>query len=39
MSLLGKLSGTAIPFDQTTVMSAWAMMIMAVMFVLAWIEG
>jgi hypothetical protein len=39
MSLLGKLSGTAIPFDQPTVMSAWAMMIMAVMFVLAWIEG
>ena len=37
MNLLGKLSWSAIPFDQPIVMGASALMILAVVFVLGWI--
>jgi cytochrome o ubiquinol oxidase subunit 1 len=37
MSFLGKLSWSAIPFDQPIIMAASALMILAVAFVLAWI--
>jgi cytochrome o ubiquinol oxidase subunit 1 len=37
VNLLGKLSWDAIPFDQPVIMGASAMMILAVMFILAWI--
>jgi cytochrome o ubiquinol oxidase subunit 1 len=37
LSLLGNLSWSAIPFDQPIAMGASAMMILAVIFVLAWI--
>ena len=37
MNLLGKLSWSAIPFDQPIVMAATAMMVVAVVFVLGWV--
>src|SRR6267154_202878 len=37
MSLLGKLSGTAIPFDQPIVMGASAFMVLAMVLIVGWI--
>jgi cytochrome o ubiquinol oxidase subunit 1 len=37
LSLLGKLSWSAIPFDQPIIMGASAMMILAMLFILGWI--
>src|SRR5580700_7664914 len=37
MSLLGKLSWSAIPFDQPIVMGASAMMVLVIAFVLGWV--
>jgi cytochrome o ubiquinol oxidase subunit I len=37
MSLLGKLSWSAIPFDQPVIMAASAMMILSVLLVLSWV--